>query len=163
MNRRPFFVIPFLIILASAALITCAQPPAADDEAVRKAGIAAAESLKDAVVALDVEKIISKALNSPEFRIYSDGKAYTYDEFVKVEREDFPKFQSVQMRLDTLIASVLGPDAVAVYGSFHQVLTFKEGGEGAFKGDATWIFVRRGTDWKLLYSHGRHSPDVPAN
>jgi len=152
----------FLGIVVSTAFVACTKPPAADDEAARKAGIALMEAVKNAVEGLDAEKFIDLCLNSPEFVVFSDGKGLSYDEFVKSERKALALFKKFQIRWDTLAVKVLAADAVAAYGSFHQVHTYKEGGVAAFTGDVTWIAVRRNGEWKLLYAHAWHFPDSTA-
>ena len=161
MKRRSLCAVPLLSlsVIVSMAFLGCAQPPAADDEVARKAGVTIMESIKKAADERDAEKLIALCLNSPEFAFFADGKGYSYDDFVKNEREDFSSWKSIQVRWDTVTAKVLAPDVVASYASFHQVLTAKNGAEAALKGDVTWIAVRRGGEWRLLYGHAWHFPD----
>ena len=164
MKRMSLCSVPLLslLVIVSMAFPGCAQPPAADDEAARKAGVTIMELIKKAGEERDAEKLIALCLNSPEFAFFGDGKGYSFDEFVKTERQEFPSWKSIQIRWDTVTVKVLAPDVVASYAYFHQVLTAKDGVEIALKGDVTWISVRRGGEWKLLYGHAWHFQDEAA-
>lgn len=120
-------------------------------------------TLRDAAVELDAEKVINLCLDTPEFLFFSDGLVMNYEQFVKDEREGFSNFASHQLTWDNLYVKVLSPDVVSALASFHQKLTRHDGTVLQLEGEVTWIATCTEEGLKLIYGHAGHRPDTTSN
>jgi len=159
MKTRPFF----LVLLIACFSCGTNNKPLSDvqkDDA-KEAMITLMNSYVGAIKERNADKIISHFLDSPEFMFYTDGNRQGYDELVAQVRRDFPNNVSkYEGNWDTILVSVLNPDAVAAAAPFHEVLTDMEGIETRLKGEVTWIAIRVGKDWKFIYAHAFYLPDT---
>jgi len=143
-----------------ALLLGCARSVSDQKEEARKAMIALMNSYTDAMKELNVEKVTSFFLHSPEFMFYADGKSQNYDDIVTQVRDLFPNLRSYEGKWDNIFVSVLNSNAVAAAAPFHEVLTDKNGVETRLKGEVTWIAVRVENNWKFIYAHASYQPDT---
>ena len=141
---------------------TISKSDRAKQDTMHEQMISLMNTLRDAAVELDAEKVINLCLDTSEFLCFS-GLVMNYEQFVKAEREGFANFVSHQLTWDTLIVKVLSPDVVAALAPFHQKLTLKDGTILQQKGEVTWIATMTDNGLKLIYGHAGHRPDTTSN
>lgn len=173
--KRPLFA---LVLAAATALVLtgalsrCSKPlsqPGAEAEsnvnAAEREKIAsevtdAMNSYVNAIKALDIERVIGHYANEPEFRVFMDGKVSDYDAYVSQARADLSQASGFEGGWQGITVVLLGPRAAAAAAPFREVIIDKGGQRIAIKGAVTWIWVRRGSEWKILYGHATHEPDI---
>lgn len=109
----------------------------AQKEETKLAMINLMNSYVDAIKEGNADKIIAHYLDSPEFMLFENGIRQGYSEFVGQVLKDFSNISKYEGKWDTILVSVLNPDAVAAAAPFHEVLTDKEGVETPLKGEVT--------------------------
>lgn len=119
----------------------------------------AMNSYGDAIKALDIEKVIAHYAKEPEFRVFMDGKIFGYDAYVSQARADLSQVSEVEGGWQGITVAILGPRVAAAAAPFREVIIDKAGQRTAIKGTVTWIWVLRGSRWKILYGHGTHELD----
>jgi hypothetical protein len=117
-------------------------------------------TLRDAAIDLDAEKIINLCLDTQVFLFVGDGYVMNYEKFAEVERTEFPLYIKHQLTWDTLYIKVLSSDVVAALAPFHQILTQQDGTVNQLEGEVTWIATRTVESLKLIYGHAVHRPDT---
>jgi len=153
-------------VLGICSALAC-QPRAeapSDDErrAVSDAVMAGMLSYAEALGALDSARILSHYVVGPEFRLASDGSAYSFAEMEQIIGGLRTMLRSTIVRWDTLAVTVLGRDAAFVHAPFRRTDTDLSGAVHRIRGNATWVWVRRDGAWRMLYGHGDHYPDTSA-
>lgn len=157
------FCILTLLGICSTAFYSCSGSDRSKQEAMRGDMISLMNTLRDAAIELDAEKVINLSLDTPEFLFFSDGEVVNYEQFVKAEREDFSNFASHQLTWDTLYVKVLSPNVVSALAPFHQKLTQHDGTVLQLEGEVTWIATRTAEGLKLIYGHAGHRPGTTSN
>ena len=122
---------------------------------------AAMNSYGTAVGRLDVERTIGHYANEPEFRVCFDNHVTSYDAFVSQVRQDFASMAAVEGGFTSITVILLGPGVAAAIAPFRERFADQAGNwSPVIKGTVTWVWVRRGADWKILYGHATHEPDA---
>ena len=156
------FCILTLLVIFTTTFYSCSESDRSEKEYMRMQMISLMNTLRDAAIELDAEKVINLCLDTSEFLCFS-GSVMNYEQFVKAERVGFANFVSHQLTWDTLIVKVLSPDVVAALAPFHQKLTLKDGTILQQKGEVTWIATRTDNGLKLIYGHAGHRLDSTTN
>ena len=157
------FSILTLLAICTTTFYSCSESEKSKLESIHEEMISLMNTLRDAAIELDAEKIINLCIETPEFLFFSDGEVMNYEQFVKAEREGFPSYVSHQLTWDTLIVKVLSPDVVSALAPFHQKLTLQDGTVFQLEGEVTWIATRNEEGLKLIYGHAGHRPDTTSN
>ena len=121
---------------------------------------AAMNSYGDAVRRLDAERTIAHYAKEPEFRVCFDNQISDYETLVSQVRKLFASLGAVEGGFTDITVLLLGPGVVAAIAPFRETLVDKSGNRSPVKGTVTWIWGRRGTEWKILYGHAVHEPDT---
>jgi len=121
---------------------------------------AAMNSYDEAVGSLDTERIFAHYANEPEFRVCLDNKISDYETLVSQVRKDFASLDAIEGGFTDITVLLLGPGIAAAVAPFRETFVDKSGTRSSVKGTVTWIWGRRGTEWKILYGHGVHEPDT---
>jgi ketosteroid isomerase-like protein len=154
------------VAIAFAAVLCACAPSAslpagsfdrAEVESAVQEGMA---SYAAALGTLDSARILSHYVAAPEFRLVSDGASYSYEGMQRLIGSLRGALRGSEVRWDTLVVTVLGPDAGLVYAPFRRVDTDTAGRVTRVRGVATWLWVRREGRWHSLYGHGDHYPDT---
>jgi ketosteroid isomerase-like protein len=153
-------------VVGTCSVLAC-QPGAEAFSDSERQGVTAAVtagmiSYAEALGALDSARVLGHYVASPEFRLASDGNSYSHSDMKTVLGGLRAKFQSLDVRWDTLVVTVLDRDAAFVYAPFRRTDTDLAGGVARIRGNATWVWVRRNGSWRMLYGHGDHYPDTAA-
>jgi ketosteroid isomerase-like protein len=152
--KSPLLVVFLALLLCS--VIGCQKQqggtsanisPAERDKIVSEV-TAAMKSYNDAVGSLDTERIFAHYANEPEFRVCLDN------------RKDFASLNAIEGGFTDITVLLLGPGIAAAVAPFRETFVDKAGNRLPVKGTVTWIWGRRGTEWKILYGHGAHEPDT---
>lgn len=152
-----------LLVICVTTFYSCSYLDKPKQETMHEEMITLMNNLRDAAIDLDAEKIIDMCLDSPEFLFFSDGELLNYEQFVSVERTEFPNFISMELSWDTLYVKVLSPDVVSALAPFHQKIAHKDGTVFQYEGEVTWIAVHTEEGLKLIYGHAAHRPDTASN
>ncbi len=118
------------------------------------------QSLREAVEAKNPDKIAVLCQDSPMFFVRSNGESMGFDGFVSAQREIFRTMKHIRLNWDTLHVKIVSPDAVAALVLFKGVFTDTNGAENRLTGEATLIAKRIGNEWKLVYAHAAHRPEI---
>jgi ketosteroid isomerase-like protein len=121
---------------------------------------AAMNSYEDAVRRLDAERTIAHFAKEPEFRVCFDNQISDYDTLVSQVRRDFASVGTIEGGFTDITVLLLGPGVAAAIAPFRETYVDKSGNRSPVKGTVTWIWGRRGTEWKILYGHAAHEPDT---
>ncbi len=124
---------------------------------------AAMNSYEAAVRRLDVERIIEHFAKDPEFRVCFDNQVSDYDTLVSQVRKDFASMGAIEGGFTDITVILLGPSVAAAIAPFRETYVDKSGTRSPVKGTVTWIWGRRGSEWKILYGHAAHEPDAPGD
>jgi ketosteroid isomerase-like protein len=122
--------------------------------------IAAMRSYEDAVRKLDAERTIAHYAQESEFRVCFDNQISDYDTLVAQVRNDFASLGAIEGGFTDITVLKLGPGVAAAIAPFRETLVDKAGNRSPVKGTVTWIWARRGTEWKILFGHATHEPDI---
>ena len=148
------------VLLLSTFFYSCNETSDQRNDTIKEEMISLMNSLKDAAIERDAEKIISFCENSLEFSMISDGKVYSYNEFYKGWKAIYPAFVSHQLSWDTIIVRKLNSDVVAAFAPFHKKIVKKDSTELEFEGEVTWIARKTSDGLKLIYGHSNHRPNT---
>ena len=121
------------------------------------------DTLQDAAIKIDADRIVNMCSDNPEFLFFSDGSVMNYEQFVKDVRDSYHNFADHQLTWDSLYVKVLSPDVVSALAYFHQKITTKDGTIIQLEGEVTWIANRTEGGLKLIYGHAGHRPDTTYN
>ena len=121
----------------------------------------AMRSYGDAVLRLDAEGTVAHYAHESEFRVCFDNQISGYGTFTSQVRKNFASLSAIEGEGFTEITVlVLGPNVSAAVAPFRETFVDKSGNRTPVKGTVTWIWVRRGTEWKIIYGHATHEPDT---
>jgi len=104
-----------------------------------------------ALRARDGERAVSHF--APDFWAFSGGQIVTYDSAVAGTRRLLASVKQFEGDWDRLEVKVLNPSAAIAVGSLWQRYTDTTGQVTAFRGTVSWIWVRRGADWRAVFLH----------
>lgn len=138
------------------------DPSDAERRAVAEAVTAGMRSYAEALGALDSARILSHYVAGSDFRLASDGRAYSYAEMEQVIGNLRTVLTATIVQWDTVAVTVLSRDAAFVYAPFRRTDTELSGAVHRIRGNATWVWVQRDGAWRMLYGHGDHYPDTSA-
>jgi len=157
------FAVAVMVLCSVAACQTRVEALSESDRrAVTEAVMAGMMSYAEALGALDSARVLGHYVAGPEFRLASDGSAYSYTDMEKIIGGLRAKLKSTAVRWDTLAVTALGRDAAFVHAPFRRTDTDMSGAVARIRGNATWVWVRRDGAWRMLYGHGDHYPDSSA-
>jgi ketosteroid isomerase-like protein len=164
--KNPLLVVSLVLLLCFAFGCQKQQggtsaniSPAERDKIVSEV-TAAMKSYNDAVGSLDTERIFAHYANEPEFRVCLDNQISDYEALVSQVRKDFASLNAIEEGFTDITVLLLGPGIAAAAAPFRETFVDKAGNRSPVKGTVTWIWGRRGTEWKILYGHGAHEPDT---
>lgn len=108
--------------------------------------------------ALDPERLASFYADDPAFRVYNDGHVLTRAQLTDAIREICASTRSFQVNWEGLEVTPLGDDAALAASHFTRVIVAKNGESTKDWGAVTWVWVRRGDEWKIIHGQGVHYP-----
>jgi len=152
-----------IITFSLLVFYSCVESDKKPNDNIQVEMISLMNTLRDAAMEIDAEKIINLCLDTPEFLFASDGSVMTYDQFVEAEIEGFKEFESHEVTWDTMYVKTLSPDVVSALAPFHQKITLKDGTIFQQKGEVTCIATRTDEGLKLIYGHAGHRPDIDSH
>jgi ketosteroid isomerase-like protein len=121
------------------------------------------QSYATAIGNLDATCILGHYVQGPEFRLISDGVTYTYDDMAN---EVLPglrnAFRSSEVQWGPIEVTSLGPNAAIASTSFRRMDVNAAGVPAPVRGAVTWVWVRRGGEWRTIHGHGVHYPEPTA-
>lgn len=115
-------------------------------------------SYADAWRSLDAEGLTSFYVDDPAFRVYNDGQVFTREQLVDAITQLCSSAQSFDARWRDLEVTPLGADAALAASRFTRVIVDEAGEATRDWGTVTWVWTRRGDDWKIIHGHGVHYP-----
>jgi ketosteroid isomerase-like protein len=121
---------------------------------------AAMRSYEDSVRKIDAERTIAYFVQESEFRVCFDNQISDYDALVAQVRKDFASLDAIEGGFTDITVLMLGPGVAAAIAPFREIYVDKSGNRSPVKGTVTWIWGRRGTEWKILFGHATHEPDT---
>ena len=113
-----------------------------------------------AVASLKGEAILAHYVASPEFRLFSDGQAFSYSDIQGLVGTLSQVLQASEISWDTVEVTVLDQNAAIAGAPFHRSDTDTGGTTTHVRGAASWVWVRRGGEWLMIHGHGVHVPDT---
>ncbi len=149
-----------------AAMIGCLRNTTVLSEPEQREIVAAVEarmrSFEAAERARDAEGLIDHFASVPGFHVYNDGQRLTYDVMVAGVRQTFPTLRSIEGGFSDLHVSVLSAEYALVTAVFRETVTDGGGATTRTRGAASWLWRRLDGQWRIVYGHLDHYPDVGA-
>ncbi len=97
----------------------------------------------------------------PEFSILVDGTRLSHDQVVAGSREFLAGLDLFHTEWQDLRITPLGPGTAVASFSFRDSIVTKAGGLIRSKGPTTFVWQRRGDEWRLLFADADHYPIGP--
>ena len=134
------------------------------DDAQRSAIVAEVEgrirSFESAQRARDAEGLLAHFASSAGFHLYNDGHRVGYEAMAAGVRLAFPSLRSIEGGFEGLGVLVLAPDAALATAAFREAVTDASGETHRLRGAASWLWRRIDGEWRIVYGHVDHYPDV---
>ena len=150
------------LVLAVVVLHACDAPPAqrpAGPSEVRADVEAAVWAFHAADTARDAEGVI--ALLWPEYQMLVDGRRLTYEQVVQGSREFMGDLTLFHTEWTDLRVTPIGADAALASFLFRDSILTRSGELIRNRGPTTFLWVRRGDEWRILYGDSDHYPIEP--
>lgn len=154
----------FVVALAAFLVGSCGTSDASMSESefrqVVDAVTAGMNSYAAALRMLEAGPIMAHYLESPEFRLTSDGTMYTRDAMRGVISGLAGTLSRMEVTWESITVTPLAPDVGLAVAPFRTSNVAKDDTVSRVRGVATWVWVRRNGEWRMLYGHGDHYPDT---
>lgn len=118
------------------------------------------KSYAAALGSLQRERIMAHYLESSDFRLTSDGAVHTREGMHEVLDGLATSLNRMDVTWQSITVTPLAPDAAVALAPFRTVNVAKDNTVSRVRGVATWVWVRRNGEWRMLYGHGDHYPDT---
>jgi len=151
-----------LVTILTAACTRPAATPLTEAEraAVADSVAAAMQSYEDAVLALDLERIIGHYAADSQFRFIDNETMYSYAQLTGHVRQAFPSLRSLEGGFGDVRVHVLSRDAALADAGFLDVFTDTAGAVTRVRGTVTWVWARRPEGWRIVHGHAAGFPDT---
>lgn len=103
------------------------------------------------------------ALLWPEFSMLADGNRMYYDDVVKGSRSFMASLVLFQTDWTDIQITPLGRDAAVSSFQFRDSIITKAGDLIQAKGPTTFVWQKRGAEWRVLFADADHYPLIPPN
>ena len=130
-----------------------------DHAQVRKAIESRMASFEAAERSLDAEALLAHFSNARDFYMHNDGHRLAFDEVAAAVRGAFPGLASLEGGFVGLDVQVLTKDAALATARFRETITTADGTKISQRGAASWLWRRKGDNWKIAYGHVDHYPE----
>ena len=112
----------------------------------------------DAWRALDPIRLADFYADDPEFRMYNDGQVLGRAELIAAVTEICASTRTFEATWEGLEVTLLGENAALAASHFTRVIVAEKDEPMTQWGSVTWVWVRRGDDWKIIHGQGVHYP-----
>lgn len=149
-----------------AVLISCTTSKNKEEQAEKASASEITDTIMhkmklyaEAINLQDSAALINSYVAGTEFKLYSDGKIFSYDEMKQVASGLRDGFSSVYVVWDTIVVTLPSNTVALATAPFHRRMVDKAGKIIQDRGVANWLFVYRNGQWKMIYGHGDHHPE----
>ena len=143
-----------LIMVAPGACDATSEPPLYDPSVVVAEVEGAVWRFHAADTSRSADGVI--ALLWPEYEMLVDGRRQTYEEVVRGSREFLGDLALFHTDWTDLRVTPIGPDAAVASFQFSDSILTRSGELIRSRGPTTFLWVRRGDEWRLLYGDADH-------
>ncbi len=152
-----------IVCVAAIGLWACTDAPeAASTPDLAQVSIeveAAVWAFHAADTAKDAEGVIG--LLWPDFTMLVDGNRVGYDDVVAGSREYMASLELFDAEWTDLQITALGPDAAVASFQFRDSIVTLAGDLIQNRGPTSFVWKRRGGEWRLLFADADHYPIDP--
>ena len=160
MWQRPTVPSLFVTMTLLSGCVSPAEQSETADATVALAEVEAAVwAFHAADTAKDAEAVIR--LLWPEYTMFADGSPVAYDDVVAGSREFMAGLDLFHTEWTDLRTTALGPDAVLSSFLFRDSIVTTAGDLIQARGQTTFVWQRRGGEWRILFGHADHYPIEP--
>jgi ketosteroid isomerase-like protein len=156
-------VLPLAALSIAPVVGSCGTPQADLTEAQRRVITtsvdSAMRSFEAAERARDADRMLAHFVSGPEFRLYNDGQRVDYAAMAAQLHTGLGGLKSVEGGFEGIEVTVLSPGAALASATFRETATDTAGAIVRTHGPVTLVWVRRGTEWKIVYGQADHYPD----
>lgn len=149
-------------LLLGGFVSSCSAPrtalTAAESQEIITAVTAGMKSYAAALGSVQVDRITAHYVEGPEFRLTSDGTVHSRATLLEV-LAGLSKLNKMEVNWESITVTPLAPGAALAVAPFRRVDFARDGTLSRNRGVATWVWVRRDGQWRMLYGHGDHYPD----
>ncbi len=149
-----------IITLSLSIISSCTAPDEKRNENIQSEMVSLMNSLRDAAIEINADKVMNLCLETPEFFFFADGSVMNYDQFEKDVRDSYQNMVNHKLIWDTLYVKILSPGVASALAPFHQEITQNDGVVIRLEGEVTWSATQTESGLKLIYAHAAHRNDT---